>query len=172
VDTTRNTDIDIEGTASDVAGGDVQKTITTTTTTTAINGVDGNKMIDMLQAQLRYNWDDDQRRELRQAQADEDRRRHEEDRRKDRDSADLQWAMMRQRFDVIITRLENLERAAITTITEARYVRVSIVVLIVVIVVLVVSFVAHTYGVLAFALQAVGALAVGAGLAYRATHGH
>jgi hypothetical protein len=92
----------------DVAAGNVVK----------ISGADANKILDLLQAQIRYNGDDDQRREVRQAQIDAQRRR-------ERDETSLQWAMVRQRLDIVMQRIDRLDATAAETNAEARRVRVA-----------------------------------------------
>jgi Flp pilus assembly protein TadB len=87
----------LEGQAGDVSVGDVAAG-----NVVKISGADANKIVDLLQAQMRYNWDDDQRREIRQGQMDQTRRR-------ERDEEALRWEMMRQRFEAIATRLDRLD---------------------------------------------------------------
>jgi hypothetical protein len=92
----------------DVAAGNLVK----------ITGADANKILGLLEAQIRYAWDDDQRREARQAQVDADRQH-------DLDAAAMHWQMTRQRLDVIVTRLDHLDTATAETHAEARRVRVA-----------------------------------------------
>jgi Flp pilus assembly protein TadB len=105
--------IRLDGQAGDVAVGDVAGGALT-----KISGADANRIVDLLQAQLQYSWDDDQRREVRQAQTDAERQR-------DRDETAMQWRMTRQRLDVVVQRLDHLDATAAETHAEARRVRVA-----------------------------------------------
>jgi hypothetical protein len=73
-----------------------------------ISGADGNRVLAALETLIRYSWDDDQRRETRQAQ-------HEAERQRDRDEAAAQWIMTRRRLDAVAEQIGNLETTASVT---------------------------------------------------------
>ncbi|MEI8165314.1 MAG: hypothetical protein WCG26_03010 [Chloroflexales bacterium] len=153
--------LDLDGTAGNVAGGNVTN-----------HGADPAQLIAMLNNVLAYQYTDEQRRRDRQTQVDEDARRIAEEHRRERDAAGLQWAMMRQRFDVMATRLDRLDTTNQQFITEAVTIRWWIIALTVTLFVLSAIFAAHYYGVLAIAIQTGSAAVAIGGLIYRHSRGH
>jgi Flp pilus assembly protein TadB len=140
-----NTGVSLDGAqVGDVAVGDVAGA-----NVVKITGADANKIVDLLQAQIRYSWDDDQRRELRQAQIDTERRH-------DQNEASLRWEMMRQRFDIISKRLDHLDAsAAATAATVARHIQWSRLI-VAVLAVMIIAMALHYLGILGTALRASG----------------